>query len=395
MRILIVSHGFAGAHQNPGLLDDLAVTLAGMGDEVDIVVHDAKFARSRGRTVSPDGTVRIESVGPSTIRRGRLGKLINHTVAGFGLHRFVGSINRATPYDLCIYASIGILSWGAPARLRRTNRVSRLVFVLWDFFPIHHRQIGRIKARFFLEPLRRLEGLAMKDADRIAVMSPANETFLRRYHPRIDVPTVIVPPWSTEHTELRDHDPAHNERFTVIFGGQLVEGRGVDTLIRSVAHLRAKNRPIHLAIAGDGHARTQLVRLTKDLGSSGITFLGQLSREEYRTIMRSVHVGVAITVPHVTSPTFPSKIVEYCAAGVPAIVCVEESSDAGDLVEGAGAGIAARAGDVADLSRAIETLFDEHRAGTLGHRSRRARELFTSRLSVHKAAEALRSVGAR
>lgn len=392
MRILVVSSGFSGAHRNPGLLDDLADTFVAMGDEVDVVIHDAKFARRRGRTSPPSGAVRIESVGPATIRRGRLGKLVNHAASGFGLHRFAASVTRTKPYDLCIYASIGLISWGAPVRLRRTKKAARLVFVLWDFFPIHHGQIGRIKTRIFMEPLRRLEGLAMKGADCIAVMSPANDAFLRHYHPRVDVPTIIVPPWSSEPAELREHDRVLNDQFTMIFGGQLVEGRGVDTLIRAVACVRDKNRPVRLFIAGDGHARPALVRLANELGGNGITFLGQLPREEYRTVVKSTHVGVAITVPNVTPPTFPSKIVEYCAAGVPAIVCVEESSDAGDLVENAGAGVAARAGDVADLARAIETLFDEYLAGTLELRSRCARDLFTTRLSVRRAAEALRRV---
>ncbi len=393
MRVLIVSSIFAGAHQNPWLIDDLADAFALLGDEVDVVVHDTKNARKRGRTTSASGAVGIESVGPTTIRRRRLGKIINYIIAGVGLHRFVSSVDRANPYDVCIFTSVGIFSWGAPARLKRTKKASRLVFVLWDFFPIHHREIGRFTARIPLEPLRRLEGLAIKNADRIAVMSSANEDFLRRYHPRVDVPTVIVPPWSTEPAELHEYAGIRNDRFTMVFGGQLVAGRGVETLIRSVANVRNGNRPVYLTIAGDGNDRAALMRLANELdNSSSITFLRALPREEYRTILRSVHVGIAITVPHVTPPTFPSKIVEYCAAGIPAIACVEESSDAGDLLESTGAGIAARAGDVSDLARAIETLFDEHLAGTLGRRSRCARELFTNRLSVRKAAEALRSV---
>jgi len=85
-------------------------------------------------------------------------------------------------------------------------------------------------------------------------------------------------------------------------------------------------------------------------------------------------------VPNVSIPSFPSKIVDYCAAGLPVIVCIEDASDAGDIVAAANAGIKVAAGDEGALAQAIETMWQEHEQGTLAARGNAARALFVREL---------------
>ena len=392
MRILIVTGDFGGGKRNPWLLDDLAIAFSDAGDEVDVLVHDAKHPRKHGWNAYPDRRIRLYSVGPTRIRPGRLGKIVNYLAAAWGLQVRGSRLARDAAYDLCVYTSIGVFSWGLPSRLRHTGAVKRSVFVLWDFFPIHQLEIGRLSCWILHAPLRTLEALSMSGADAIAVMSPANEHFLRQYHPRIHARTIIVPPWASDpFTDSANRVP-QRKHFTVVFGGQLEVGRGLDTLLLAVGRLQSEGVLLDLLIVGDGSARTDLVRLADRIGLTNVTFVTTLPRDEYRRLLQSAHVGVAITVAGVTPPTFPSKIVEYCASGIPVLVCVEPASDAGTFVESAGAGFSVPAGDVPRLASAIAALYEEHRHGTLASRGHKARALFESRLSVSRAASTIRAV---
>lgn len=391
MRVLIVTSHITAEDQNPWLLDDLAVAFADAGDDVDVLVHDTKHARRRGPNAYPDKRIRLFSAGPTKIRQGRLGKVVNYLAAGWGLHTIGFRLARSAGYDLCVYTSIGIFSWGLPARLRRLGIVRRSVFVLWDFFPIHQLEIGRIRSRFLHAPLRSLEALSMKNADAIAVMSPANERFLQKYHARLHARTIIVPPWASDPLPASTERAPRRGRFTVIFGGQLVAGRGIDTLLHAARRLQEQVIRFDLLIAGDGPARRELMELAERIGLANTTFFRTLPRQEYRSLLQSAHIGVAITVPGVTPPSFPSKIVEYCASSVPAVVCVEPASDAGMIVEAAGAGLAVPAGDESRLASVIATLYEEHTNGTLESRAHRARAFYESELTASQAAMKIRA----
>lgn len=392
MRILIVTGVFGGENLDPWLLDDLARALADMGDDVDVLVCDTKSARPAGYIPYSDKRIRLFSAGPTRIYHGAIGRIVTHLSAGWRLHTIGYRLVRRRRYDLVVSNSIGLLSWGLPARLRRAGIAQRSLFLLWDFFPIHHIEIGRIRARLVAQPLRILEGLSMKSADVIAVMSPANEQFLRAYHPRINSPTVIVPPWAST-PPPSPNGATVRPRFTALFGGQLTAGRGLDTLLRAARLVQDRQIPMDLLIVGDGPAYGELVSLSRKLGLSNTKFIKRLPRDAYRALIRSIDVGVAITVPGVSPPTFPSKISEYCACGVPVVVCVEPSSDAGQMVVQAGAGLSTAAGDAAGLADALATLQREHAGGILEARAQNALVLFQNTLSAAKAAATIRGAG--
>jgi len=392
MRVLIVTGDFAGENRNPWLLDDLAIALADAGDDVDVLVYDTKRGRTAGLNQYSDKRIRVFGVGPTKARSGRAGKLLNYLAAGRGLHTAGFQMVRRRRYDLCIYTSIGIFSWGLPTRLRRAGVTRRTVFVLWDFFPIHQLEIGRITRKVLHAPLRAMEALSMKAADVIAVMSPANDRFLRAYHPNIKTPSIIVPPWASDAPPGTAEHVTKRDRFTVIFGGQLAAGRSLESLLRAARRLQDEMLPIDLLIVGEGPARTALTGLADKLGLANTTFARALPRPEYRRILQSTHVGVAVTVSGVAPPTFPSKVVEYCASSIPVIVCSEASSDTGALVENAGAGVAVLAGDIDKLTLAIRGLYQEYLIGTLESRGRCARRLFETQLSVEHAASTIRAV---
>lgn len=382
-RILLVTTMFEGGGRGPWLLDDLAAELARAGNRVDVVVADAQYPRPRGWSETADEGVRVLSVGPEHGAGGSFGKLLRYLRVGIGLHG-LGFRETGSDYDLAIYTSIAAFSWGFPSRMRKRGRVKLLTLVYWDFFPIHQYEIGRMRVRALRPIAKWAERAAMKRADRIAVMSPANSRFLQEYFPGLSAELDIVPPWSSS-SEVVPHPTKweHGELY-VVFGGQLVKGRGIETLIAAAAILDNEGEDgIRIQIAGSGSEEVRLRSLAEGLGN--VNFLGQLSRDGYRAKLATAHLGIAITVPGVSPPTFPSKIGEYAGAELPVLVAVEQSSDAGELVERYEAGYAVPAGDAVALAEVLRRARDELVSGELRQKATNARSLWEQELSVTRA----------
>jgi len=383
VKILLVTANFAAPGVNPWLLDDLATSLVTAGHDVDVIVNSPTAPRPTGLAGTSPERLRVFSVGTDFAPGGAIGKLRSYISTGIRLHTAGWKFAKQSEYDLCIFTSIAAFSFGFPGRVRRARIAKKLLFVMWDFFPVHQMEIGRIRPGMH-KILRAIERAAISPSDILAVMSPANESFMRAYHPGLYGSYVVIPPWASSPEST---GTVKNQRFTVLFGGQLAKGRGVDTLLHAADVLQRNETDIDIVIAGTGPDEQALKTLAARLGLNNVNFAGQLDRGAYREILRRAHVGVAVTVPGVSVPSFPSKIVEYCANGVPVIVSVESTSDAGAFIESRGAGLVTTAGDDQQLAAAIAQLAAEHASGTLEARAHAARRVFDSELSVSVAAQ--------
>ena len=295
---------------------------------------------------------------------------------------------------MVVQFSIGALNAGLPARLRRRGIARSSVFVMWDFFPVHQLEIGRLpRVPVVPELLRRMERRAVAAADSVAVMSDRNRDFLESYldlHPQ----TFVVPPWSTSGDDVEP--PAHRrDTFTVVFGGQLAAGRDLDLLLDAAARMRTTDVPTDFVVVGDGPARPGLEERARREGLDHVTFLGRLPRDHYRRVAAGCHVGLSVTSAHVSVPSFPSKIPEFLGLGLPVVAATEDSTDAGQFVESRGVGVAARSADVGSVVAALTALGCEHADGRLAHRSDLARQVWRQEFSVDSAARRiLDAVGA-
>lgn len=334
--------------------------------------------------------VRVFSVGPTKARGSRQPKVLSYLSMMFWIHTYGMNWLKGNRYDLCLFASIGILSGGLPRRLRASGAAHALMFILWDFFPVHHTEIGRIRSQWYSWPLKRLERWCMERSDIIAVMSPRNAEFLRQYHPGLMSRTVVLPPWSTSPTLSSPLEKFPD--FTAVFGGQLVAGRGVQTLLEAARLLQARDVPCKVLIVGEGPDRNRLHFHAQKTGLEHVQFLDLLPREEYHQLLCKAHVGVAVTVSGVSVPTFPSKIVDYLGLALPVVTCLEEATDAGQMVADRGAGINVRDLGAQGLADALEQLYSEYMVDGLAQRSRTARKLWEDEFSVCQAARTVQSV---
>lgn len=389
-RVLVFAGDFSTTEDDRWLIDDIVDEFVAQGALVDVLAFDNKRPRPRGVTRRNNGRVRIISVGPEKALTGRLAKVLSRLQSALLMHAQVLTTLRGRTYDLAVFTSVAVLSAGLPRLLRARGRVKHLTFVLWDFFPVHQIEVNRLPSNAVVRFLKHLELFNFAKADTVAVMSPANEAFLRKYHPRFEGRTIILPPWARTDSPVAAATPKA-PAFTAIFGGQLVEGRGVETIVQAAALLHQKGSDLKIVIAGDGSLRERMEELAASLKLQNIDFLGSIPRPEYRSLLATAHVGIAATVTGVSVPAFPSKIVEYCRASVPVVACLDPASDAGELLQEFGAGILLEANDAEGLARVLVELESSYRNGTLVPMAKAARRLFESRLSSARAAEAILS----
>jgi glycosyltransferase involved in cell wall biosynthesis len=263
------------------------------------------------------------------------------------------------------------------------------MFVMWDFFPVHHAEIGRVPSGLPEAALKAAERATIDACDVVAVMSPRNADFLRTYHGGLTARTVILPPWAAD---APDSPPVpKRDVFTVVFGGQLT--RGVEDLIEAARLLEDEGVAATIEVYGWGPHRDDLVALAAERRAGLLSFHDPLPRDDYRRMLRSVHAGVAVTVPDVSVPTFPSKIVDYAQSSIAIIACLEEATDVGRLVVDSGAGVTCTAGDPRSLAAAIRDLArGEASDGAATAMGRNARVLFEAELSSEAAARTVLTV---
>jgi glycosyltransferase involved in cell wall biosynthesis len=141
----------------------------------------------------------------------------------------------------------------------------------------------------------------------------------------------------------------------ICYAGQLIEGKGLECLIRAMALLR--DMPWKLHILGDGPRRQLLDSLAARLRlSEKIFWHGSLPYHEVRTFMATCDLFVLPSL----YDGWGAVVGEALLAGVPVIVTDACGSEV--LVRASGFGEVVRAGDPTALANAIEKALNRGRA---------------------------------
>lgn len=178
-------------------------------------------------------------------------------------------------------------------------------------------------------------------ADHVVVTTPS-------YARLVGAPekTTVIP-WGADRFAPADLD-AKDDRFTVLFVGQLRPYKGVDVLIRAAARVPS----VRVLVAGRGPERARLEGLANDLDAQNVQFLGPMSDKDIQQLYREAHV---IALPSVSKlEAFGITLIEGMAAGcVPVAAALPGVSD---VVADAGLTFPAR--DAGALASALSTLGD-------------------------------------
>jgi glycosyltransferase involved in cell wall biosynthesis len=369
MRFLFLATRYSASEADPYMTDELAEALIARGHEVDVlVINWDSRAASPSREIAGRSGERIVVVTPRAVRGlGRLAfrasKLLlsSHSAASAMRRHF-----RDARHDAVI-AWTPALSVAAALRQAARSGIRRRVLIIFDFFPMCHRDAGIIRSQLVYAVAKRLEDRLYRLFTGFIANLPGNVAYLERHYP---VPAgahvVCSPIWTGAGlAEVEDRETVRRRLALpldcpiAIFGGQFCEGRGIEQMIEA-ARIgdRRGSRTLYLFM-GDGPLRPLIEEAA--ISCANIRLEPPVPRSDYLSVVAACDVGLVATVKEFTSWAFPSKTIDYLRAGIPIVTAVEPGSDFPALLEPYGLSENVESGDPAAFQAAVGRLAAKRR----------------------------------
>lgn len=335
MRFLMIAMQYPTAAGESYLTTELADGLAAAGHQVEVLHLDwSAPAHSHVEEFRTASGVRVVRCGPKFLSG--FGRQIRDAskfvLSGRHAARVATRYFDLTSFDAAIAWMPAVAIAPLVKQIARAGIVHRLLFI-WDFFPDHHREIGRIPGGLTLRLARAWEQNLLRRFTAIICTLPGNADYLRRRFQVRPAQRVLVTPIWGETTPIRPIDRAAVRRQhglpasapIAVFGGQLVEGRGFEQMLAAADAALMAGSGLHFLFVGEG----RLAPLVRDRATrqANVIYRPPLSRDQYLRLLGACDVGMVATVPGVTSFSIPSKAIDYLRAGLPIVAAVEHGND--------------------------------------------------------------------
>jgi glycosyltransferase involved in cell wall biosynthesis len=308
----------------------------------------------------------VHLVAPGAEEGTRDGVVVHGFVPPRGLRPFrilrrlgrVWSVARSLDADLCHFHEPELVLVALGLKLAGAR-------VVYD---VHEDHTSTLAYSAFRSPGRRigfrlLEALARGACDGFVAATPA---IARSLPPERTVEVLNYP----ELVELASEPVPRPQRAGAVYVGLISHARGAREMIEAAGRLRDPAARLVLIGSFDTQALEREMRSLP--GWRRVEYLGRLGRRELGERLAAAGVGLVILHPERNYlESFPTKLFEYMAAGLPAIV--SDFPFFRELVEPIGCAVFVDPLDPAELAAAIDDLLvDESRAEAMGRRGARA-----------------------
>lgn len=318
---------------------DLAEALVAHGHSVDVVHVAWNWPDIRETRERTEKGVKILEIPEGGIRG--LGKIV------YRISKFLRTSRRAAAemrrrLDLSSYDSVVVwtpaMTVEHPLRMAVAAGIPKRLLFIFDFFPIHHREIGLVPGGPIFWWTKKREEALYRLFTTIICNFPGNVDYLKRhYRLRPGQHVVWTPIWSDislpetgRRDEARQAYGLPLDRPIAIFGGQITEGRGIEQMLAAASAAEAAGSNLLFLFVGGG----RLLHMVEAHAarSSNVRHLAAIPRNRYQPLVAACDVGMVATVPGVSSFSFPTKVMDYLRAGLPVVAAVEGGSDFLDML---------------------------------------------------------------
>jgi len=338
MRLLLLTTTYPTLPGDTYLSSELADALVAAGHSVEVALLDwSQPANGPTEHVIHNG-IKVLRIMPRAWTR--FGTLL------FRISKFVLSGRHAVSeaklsidyesFDACVAWMPATPLAKLIAAAKHAGVASRILFI-WDFFPIHHREIGLIPSGPVFHIAKRLEERAMADCTAFLPMMPSNVAYLREHY-RIGDQTVgwtpiwgeTNPPAVEDRTLTRQRYNLPLDRPIAIFGGQITQGRGIELILGAAREIEGFS-DVLFVFAGSGRL-ANLVRQAAATATN-VRHFEAIPRQDYLSLLAASDIGLVATVAGVSSHTFPSKTLDYLRFAVPIVAAVEPGNDYEKIID--------------------------------------------------------------
>lgn len=350
-----------------GLHNDLAEAYAQQGHFVQVVFLDWSNEYQQTQLVTYAENIRVLVV--PALRFKKMGRTIE-LIFKWGLSAYVATaaikkyLGKAQ-FDLVIGCSPAIIINPCMDFVIRHFRCPSFL-LLWDFFPLQHQQIGLINNPVIFRIAYFLEQHAIRKYDVIGCHSEQHKQYLmQHYRLRAKQRLEFLPLWAkwsvlpvVNKAALRERYHLPNHQCIAIFGGQLIAGRGIESILAVAKLAREDDNHFLFLIVGGGPFEAQLQQEIASTAAHNVRLMGRLPREEYIELLIACDIGLACLTESLNSPCFPTKTLEYLKLGLPIAASVHQGMSYGDFIQSSGVGLVAHAGNHHDFYANLKKLSD-------------------------------------
>ena len=292
--------------------------------------------------------------------QGKAAKFLNY--ASFTLRSLIAALFVRRPDAILVVSPPFWL--GFNALFLRALRGCAVIYNAQDLYPEAYLASQEMGAGWLARAMSRLVTRLYRSCDRITVITPSfAEAIAARGIDRAKVAiipnyvdTTAVTPLPRDNPFRRQH--ALEERFVVMYAGNIGYTHGTEMLVEAAAKLAAIPDLLFLVIGG-GSKQAELARLARERRLANLQFLPTQPPEVLPTMMAAADVFVLTSKPGVGKASFPGRIYNFLLAARPIVASVDEDSDLAEVVRGGGAGIVTAPGNVEEFCRAVTTLYHD------------------------------------
>lgn len=353
MKILLCVKNFSIDEKSSWLTDDICQYFDETGYGVHVLFLDVKGNAKKG-IYKKFGRTTVYCY-PLSKNRSKVIK-VSEIIGAWVF--FLSNVRKIKPDFILNFTMFSFFS-PVVCLLRVIDKRVHIAGIVWDFYPFHFIDIGKMKNGIVSSALYYLEKREFLSANSLYYMSDANRRFSEKYFPGVEkIPAKVLGLWRTNHTELSRRKDVRKESAAlhVMFGGQLTNGRGVDQIL-DAAKLTKTDTIINIIGGGSEFSAIESRIYAENIVK--VNLRSSLPREQYIDELSKCDLGLVVTVPGNTV-SFPSKYLDYVMQAIPIVVSVEETSDFSEFVTNVvGCGISCKVGDPVELARVLDECFSK------------------------------------
>lgn len=250
------------------------------------------------------------------------------------------------------------LALGAPIALLARLRGSRSIFHVQDLQPDAAVNLGMLAPGLLTRSLFVLEKLTYRLVDRVSTIGEAMRArIVAKGIPASKVG--ILKNWADNEavTPLHAdqsfrHEWQLEDRFVVLYSGNLGVKQGLDTAIRAMAQIQ-HHRDLAMVIVGDGGEKESLVALAAVLAPGSVFFQASVARSDLGKLLATADISLIPQRPGVNDTVLPSKLGNLLCSKRPILVAASIGSELHDLVSSKQCGLLVEPGDEVGLAQAV------------------------------------------
>ncbi|NEQ46506.1 MAG: glycosyltransferase family 4 protein [Leptolyngbya sp. SIOISBB] len=148
-----------------------------------------------------------------------------------------------------------------------------------------------------------------------------------------------------------------NEKFVVLYSGNIARTQGIQTVIRAAARLQ-HIKDLIFVISGEESQLSDLDELRQELGVQNVLLRPFAPRAELPEMLAAADVGLIMQKRNVVGFNMPSKTQVLLASGRPILAAVPDHGTAAQAIRASGGGLVVEPENPNELAKAIQDLYE-------------------------------------